>query len=103
MTARFLTAVGNLYEVPPNWEEVNGIAHCLGCRREMAGEAKAMRLSDEDPGADLLRARTEGRIEFELNRDSSRCDTRIARACSANVLVVRAVRQRLGAYPTGPV
>jgi hypothetical protein len=62
-----------------------------------------MRLSDEDPGADLLRARTEGRIEFELNRDSSRCDTRIARACSANVLVVRAVRQRLGAYPTGPV
>jgi hypothetical protein len=103
MTARFLTDVLDLYEVPPNWEEVNGIAHCLGCRREMAGEAKAATLSDEDPNADPYRARAEGRIEFELLRDQDRCDTRIARACGANVLVVREVRQRLGAYPTSPV
>jgi hypothetical protein len=103
MTARFLPGVPDLYEVPPNWDEVNGIAHCLKCRREMAGEAKAAILSDEDPGADPLRARAEGRIEFELGRDPDRCDTRVARACGANVIVVRQVRERLDAYPTRPV
>jgi hypothetical protein len=103
MTARFMPGVLGLHEVPQNWDEVNGIAHCLGCRREMAGEARAALLSDEEPGADRLRASAEGRIEFELTRDRDRCDTRIARACGANVVVVRQVRERLGAYPTGPV
>jgi hypothetical protein len=103
MTARFMPGVLDLFELPPNWDEVNGIAYCLSCRREMAGEAKAATLLDEDPGLDPPRARAEGRIEFELGRDPDRCDTRIARACGANVLVVRQVRERLGAYPIRPV
>jgi hypothetical protein len=102
MTVRFLTDVADDLEVPPNWDEVDGIAYCLGCRREMAGEVRAVLLSEGDPGADRLRARVEGRIEFELGRDPDRCDTRVARACGANVLVVRQVRERLGAYPTRP-
>jgi hypothetical protein len=42
-------------------------------------------------------------VEFELLRTPDRCDTRIARACGTNVIVVRQVRERLGAYPTRPV
>ena len=89
--------------MPPSWEEVDGIAYCLSCRRRMAGEAKAAMLRfEEEDGANLLRADAEGRVEFELNRSPDSCDTRIARACATNVIVVRQVRERLGAYPTRP-
>jgi hypothetical protein len=103
MTARFMPEVAGLYELPANWDEVNGIAYCLGCRRDLAGEAKAATLSDGDSPADRVRADAEGRIEFELTRDPDRCDTRIARACGTNVLLVRRVRERLGVYPIRPV
>jgi hypothetical protein len=103
MTARFVVEVVDQYGVPPNWEQTNGIAYCLGCRRELAGEARAATLTDEESPADRRRAHAEGRIEFELDRDPDRCDTRVARACGANVLVVRQVRERLGAYPVRPV
>jgi hypothetical protein len=88
---------------PPSWDEVNGIAYCLHCRRLMAGEAKAATLEVEDSPTDLVRADAEGRVEFEIDRDPDRCDTRIARLCGTNVIVVRQVRERLGAYPTRPV
>jgi hypothetical protein len=52
---------------------------------------------------DLHRKEVEWRIELELSRDPDRCDTRIARALSTNVIVVRQVRERLGAFPTRPV
>ncbi len=93
----------SLSELPPHWDEVNGLAYCLSCRRKMAGEAKAAMLRVEDESADLVRADAEGRVEFELNRIPDHCDTRIARACGTNVIVVRQVRERLGAYPTRPV
>jgi hypothetical protein len=102
MTARFMPGALNLSEMPPSWDEVNGIAYCLGCRRKMAGEAKAAALRVEETGADLVRADAEGRVEFELNRSPDKCNTRIARACGTNVIVVRQVRESLGAYPTRP-
>jgi len=92
----------NLSEMPPSWDEVNGIAYCLACRRKMAGEAKAGAVRVEETGADPIRANAEGRVEFELERTPDRCDTRIARACGTNVIVVRGVRERLAAYPTRP-
>lgn len=103
MTARFMPGALNLSEMPASWDEVNGIAYCLSCRRKMAGEAKADALAEEESMADLVRADAEGRVEFELLRTPDRCDTRIARACGTNVIVVRQVRERLGAYPTRPV
>jgi hypothetical protein len=103
MTARFMPGAPNLPDMPPSWEEENGIAYCLSCRRKMAGEAKAAMLRFEEENADLIRADAEGRVEFELQRSPDRCDTRIARACGTNVIVVRQVRERLGAYPTRPV
>jgi hypothetical protein len=89
--------------LPPSWGEVNGIAYCLGCRREMAGEARAAGLNGNDSSSNRVRANAEGRVEFELRHDPDRCDTRIARACGTNVIVVRQVRERLGVYPTRPV
>jgi hypothetical protein len=67
------------------------------------GDAKAAALRVRETGLDLVRADAEGRVELELSRTPDSCDTRIARACGTNVIVVRQVRQRLGAYPTRPV
>jgi hypothetical protein len=89
--------------MPADWDQLNGISYCLRCRREMAGEARAETLREEEAAADLPRVGAEGRVEFELGRDPDRCDTRIARACCTNIIVVRQVRERLGAYPTRPV
>lgn len=101
--ATVIPGMAELSEPPMSWEHLNGIAYCLGCRRNLAGEAKAAALSELDSPAERLRADVEGRIEFELRRMPDRCDTRIARACGTNVALVRGVRERLGAYPTRPV
>jgi hypothetical protein len=92
-----------LTELPASWEQMNGVAYCLGCLRKLAGEARAAALTGAESPADRVRADAEGRIEFELKRDPDRCDTRVARATGTNVLLVRQVRERLGAYPTRPV
>jgi hypothetical protein len=103
VTASFMSGVVDSSEIPRNWDGLNGIYYCLSCRRMLAGEAKAAALPEKDSPADHVRASAEGRIEFELSRDPDRCDTRVARACGANVVLVRQVRERLGAYPTRPV
>jgi hypothetical protein len=92
-----------LRELPTSWEEMNGVAYCLGCLRKLAGKARAAALTDGESPADRVRADAEGRIEFELGRDPDRCDTRVARTCGTNVVMVRKVRGRLGVYPTRPV
>jgi hypothetical protein len=98
-----MPGVAKLSGMPTGWEELGGVAYCLGCQRKLAGEARAATVADGEPRADHLRADAEGRIEFELNRDPDRCDTRVARACGTNVVMVRQVRERLGVYPTRPV
>jgi hypothetical protein len=95
--------VGDQAGPPASWEELNGVAYCLGCRRKLAGDAKVKTLTDESSPGERQRAHAEGRLEFELHRDPDRCDTRVARASSTNVILVRQVRDRLGAYPTRPV
>jgi hypothetical protein len=103
VTASFMPGVVELSGLPTSWEESGGVAYCLSCRRKLAGEARAAAVADEDSAPELLRADAEGRIEFELRRDPDRCDTRVARACGTNVVMVRQVRERLGVYPTRPV
>ncbi len=44
----------------------------------------------------------EARIEQEVKQNPNRADTRIARAAHASLTLVRAVRERLGLYPTAP-
>jgi hypothetical protein len=103
MTTRLMPGAIAVSGVPPSWSEVNGIAYCLSCRRKMAGETKAAALNGDGTPENRVRANAEGRVEFELTQDPDRCDTRIARACGTNVIVVRKVRERLGVYPTRPV
>jgi hypothetical protein len=98
-----MRGVTELSGPPASWEELNGVAYCLSCRRKLAGEARVAALGVMETPVDRLRADAEGRIEFELSRDPDRCDTRVARACGTNVLMVRQVRERLGTYPTRPV
>jgi hypothetical protein len=98
-----MPGMAELSDPPESWEQLGAVAYCLGCRRKLAGEARAAALSALDSPADRVRADAEGRIEFELTRMPDRCDTRIARACGTNVTMVRQVRERLGAYPTRPV
>jgi hypothetical protein len=95
--------MARLTELPSSWEQMDGVAYCLGCLRKLAGEARAAALTDGESPAERLRANAEGRIEFELDRDPDRCDTRVARASGTNVVLVRQVRERLGVYPTRPV
>jgi hypothetical protein len=59
VTVRFVPGALNLSEMPASWDEVNGIAYCLSCRRKMAGEEKAAALAEEEPIADLVRADAE--------------------------------------------
>jgi hypothetical protein len=103
LTTSFINGLGDPMGLPPNWEALDGIYYCLGCRRKLAGETRAAALPEEDSPAKHVRADAEGRIEFELDRDPDRCDTRVARACGTNVVLVRQVRERLGVYPTRPV
>jgi hypothetical protein len=103
MTATFMAGTVEPGGIPPNWDALNGITYCLSCLRKLAGEARASALAEENSTVDRLRADAEGRIEFELRRDPDRCDTRVARACGTNVILVRKVRERLGVYPTRPV
>lgn len=98
-----MPGMAQLANLPTSWEELNGVAYCLSCRRKLAGEARVASLNEDEPAGERLRADAEGRIEFELTRMPDHCDTRIARACGTPVLLVKQVRQRLGAYPTRPV
>ena len=68
-----------------------------------AAQWKADSLPDPDSRADHPQADPEGRVESELLRAANRGDTRVARACGTSVALVRKVRERLRAYPTGPV
>jgi hypothetical protein len=85
--------------LPTTWASENGILYCLSCRREMAGEAGVEELDEGAPSEDRQRARSQGRIEFEIRRDPERPDNRIAKACHTSTVAVRKARARLGIAP----
>jgi hypothetical protein len=82
--------------LPENWVSEGGVLYCLGCRRELAGEAGVESLGEDAPLQDRQKGRTHARIEFEIGRDPERPDNRIARTCRTSVIAVRKARERLG-------
>lgn len=68
----------------------------------IADGARVVDFDGDDFPAWCRQADAEGLVELELTRAPDRCDTRVARACGTHVVVVRQVRERLGAYPTRP-
>src|SRR5262249_42750963 len=101
MTARFMPGAARV-GLPTGWADDDGALYCIACRRDRAAEA-AMNLTPVGTSlGDRRRAGLLGRIEFEVERDPNRADTRIARACESSVAAVKRVRERMGAYPTSP-
>jgi hypothetical protein len=88
--------------MPSTWSSENGVLYCLSCRREMAGDAGVEELDEDAPSDARQRARSQGRIEFEIRRDPERPDNQIAKACHTSTVAVRKARARLGMDPQLP-
>ena len=82
--------------LPPNWSEEAGVLHCLGCRRELAGEAGVAALPEDAPPEDRRKQHIHSRIEFEIGLEPERPDQHIAKACHTSIVAVRRTRERLG-------
>ena len=83
-------------KLPSSWSEEGGKLYCLSCRRDLAGEAGVEAMTEETPGAERVKVRTDARLEFEIRRDLERTDSQIARSCKTSTARVRQVRERLG-------
>jgi len=82
--------------MPPTWGADAGLLHCLECRRSLAGDAGVLSLADDAPAEQRQRQRSHARIEFEIGRDPTRPDSRIAKSCHTSVIAVRKARARMG-------
>jgi hypothetical protein len=85
--------------LPSTWSREAGELYCLGCRRELAGEAGVEDLEDDATNEERRKTRVQARIEFEIGRDPDREDNRIAKACGTSIAAVRKARARLGDEP----
>jgi hypothetical protein len=88
--------------LPTTWARHDGLLYCLSCRREMAGDAGVDGIDDDIPSDKRLKLRAQARIEFEINRDPTRPDNQIAKACRTSTLAIRRARERLGVERPGP-
>jgi hypothetical protein len=85
-----------LPRLPANWVEEDEELYCLGCQREMAGEAGLAGLEEDASDQTRTQLRSQARIEFEIKRDPERQDNQIAKACGTSTVSVRKARDRLG-------
>jgi hypothetical protein len=81
--------------LPETWIEEDGELYCLSCRRDMAGDASLEGLDEDMPSQKRLQIRSHARIEFEIKRDPTREDNRIAKAVGTSTFAVRKARARL--------
>ena len=77
--------------MPDGWDKIDRQLHCLSCRRLVAGE-RAVEAADPDQADTVTRIRTAGVIRFEIERDPTRSNSVIARACRTSVPAVTRVR-----------
>lgn len=82
--------------LPASWVSDGAGVYCLGCRRHLAGEAGIVDLEEDAPAEQRQRQRSHAQIEFEIGRDPSRPDNRIAKSCHTSVIAVRKARARMG-------
>jgi len=82
--------------LPDNWVADKDGTFCLGCRREIAGEAGTAEMPEDASGDSRRKADVTARIEFELSRNPQTADGQIAKACRTSVASVRSVREQLG-------
>jgi hypothetical protein len=65
----------------------------------MAGEAGLEGVDEDAPNQTRLQLRSHARIEFEIKRDPTREDNRIAKAVGTSTFAVRKARARLDGDP----
>jgi len=99
VTVRFSPEVADT-GLPDTWSQEDGELYCLSCRRDMAGEAGLEGLDEDMPSQKRLQIRSHARIEFEIKRDPTREDNRIAKAVGTSTFAVRKARARLDGDPT---
>jgi hypothetical protein len=88
--------------LPGTWIKDGDDLYCLGCRREMAGEAAVAGLDVEASAERRRQASSRGRIDFEMKRRPESHDNRIAQACHTSVKAVQQARVRLGLQSRRP-
>lgn len=88
---------------PAGWVTTDGVAHCLTCRRDIAGEEACARAEAEGSNrADLAKLRMRGRVEFEIRRDPDRPNGQIAKAMRCSVPAVVKARRELDRTAADP-
>jgi hypothetical protein len=85
--------------LPNTWVKEDGQLYCLSCRRDMAGDAGLEGMDEDMPSQKRLQIRSHARIEFEIKRDPTREDNRIAKAVGTSTFAVRKARARLEGDP----
>ena len=88
--------------LPATWIRDGDDLYCLGCRRDLAGEAALEALDETATAERRQQVESRGRIEFEMKRRPEREDTRIAQACHTSVKAVKQARVRLGMQSRRP-
>ena len=96
------TAAVERPELPGTWIKDGEELYCLGCRREMAGQAAVAGLDVEASAERRKQADSRGRIDFEMKRRPESQDSRIAQACHTSVKAVQQSRVRLGLQSRRP-
>jgi hypothetical protein len=81
---------------PINWALEGEELLCLRCRRDRAGEDAVAAAGEAASGAERVKARRTGTIDFEILRDGSRANGVIARCCGTSPAVIAKARERLG-------
>ena len=94
VTSSWMPGTGPETGLPVGWVIEGAETFCLNCRRERAAEA--VEPEEGIPAAELTKLRTQARIEFEILRDPTLPDNRIARACRTSTMAVRKARTRIG-------
>ena len=89
-------------KLPSTWARENGELYCLSCRREMAGEAGVAGAGEDATSDERQKAKSQGRIDFELKRNPERQDNRIAKSCNTSIAAVGKARERLGLQAKRP-
>jgi hypothetical protein len=88
--------------LPATWVRDGDELYCLGCRREMAGEAALAGLDEGATAERRHQVESRGRIDFELKRRPERENNRIAKSCHTSVKAVQKARVRLGLQSRRP-
>jgi hypothetical protein len=89
-------------ELPATWIRDGDELYCLGCRRELAGEAALVGLDGDTSAARRHQVESRARIDFEMQRRPERQDNRIAKVCHTSVKAVQQSRIRLGMQSRRP-